>query len=237
LAVEKRIPVLAFVHEKPGGTEKNDSKDAAKWTCLLKFRDRVMDGRLNALYKDKADLAVKVMQSLTDAFNSKPRTGWVRGDKLVSDSSAREILELRNEIARLKQSSEISEFASGSDTVTLTILASLQSGDKAYECTAEWDWIFDQISGSLFDGDNESGLARRLGEALARTKKIEGGMRGIAATLDHSEFRRVVHQFMVLGLVERRPDRNDIWTLTEKGEHKFLARRAQKKDREKPSAA
>lgn len=79
-AVEKGIPVLAFLHDDPDNLPK-DKRDDDKKELLEKFREKVKNGRLCKIWHSPADLISSVIISLGEAVSSNPQLGWTRGNK------------------------------------------------------------------------------------------------------------------------------------------------------------
>jgi len=99
-AIGKRIPVLAFLHERPGmiPLELTDPNNAVK---LDEFRKKIESSKRLVKYWNNAyDLGVKVQTALFLAFESKPRVGWVRDDP-SRDSS--QLIEQLNQAKRLNE--------------------------------------------------------------------------------------------------------------------------------------
>ena len=238
-ALEKGKPAIGFVHAKPETIPlgKCDPENAAH---LRDFQSLVQSKHCKK-WESAADLGAKVLSAISFAIKTKPGIGWVRGDKLVSDSSAREILELRKELEHLKSRSENSDFASGSDKVNLKIRIGRpgESTEKEMEFGVTWDFIFDEIGDALFNGQNNAEtLARHLSGGIAHANLKALGIAGLheltSIAMETQEMMKVIHQFRALRWIEKPDPKMNLWKLSEKGEEKFFALRAQKK--EKPGA-
>lgn len=86
-AVQKGIPVIAFLHENIDSIPLGKSeKDSAKRNQLLLFREKVSKGRLVQFWNNADDLSGKVAISLSQAINQYPAIGWVRGNTVLLNS-------------------------------------------------------------------------------------------------------------------------------------------------------
>jgi len=109
-ALEKEIPVLAFVHNNIDGLSViNVDTDEEKKKKLASFLSLVGQ-KLNKKWRDKAELGGVVSRSLTVIMNDKPRVGYIRGD-LITDEHSKLICdhsELERDYQELKAESIIS---------------------------------------------------------------------------------------------------------------------------------
>jgi Domain of unknown function (DUF4062) len=237
IALSKGVPVFVFLHEKPASLPINDSSDVAKWSKLMGFRDKVMGrGKLNAIYKDKSDLGIKVMHSLTDAIKAGSRIGWVRGDKLVSDSAARDILELQKQVEFWKGQAGGNEnalkIASGEDETEIEfdyLEVSKAQPLKHVKAKVTWDSLFEVTGEAFFRGATESNILTAIGMHATYLSKPSEPPPSNAVQINQKVPLRVLIQFNRLGLILRD---NDRWILSPKGEEKFFGLRAEKKDGE-----
>ncbi len=99
-AVDKDIPVIAFIHNDfsklPG--EKTDP-EIKKRRKLVAFKKKVSTGRLIQKWSNVDDLDAAVARSLHNVLEQQPRIGWVRADKIASEDVQKEIERLKKEIA------------------------------------------------------------------------------------------------------------------------------------------
>jgi hypothetical protein len=95
-ALEKCVPVLAFLHGAPdriavGRTD----KDEAKTLKLQAFRDRLARGRIVDYWTDPLELCAKVVIAVGRATTLFPGVGWVRGDQAIDPKVLQEAERLR----------------------------------------------------------------------------------------------------------------------------------------------
>jgi len=103
-AIQKKIPVLAFLHEHPGQipSERTDPENAEK---LDAFRKKIKASKRLIKYWTTADnLGARVQTALLYAFDTKPRKGWVRYDPSQDSSQLSEQL---NQVKRLNEEKQI----------------------------------------------------------------------------------------------------------------------------------
>ncbi len=125
-ALEKSIPVIAFVHAQPDSIPQGKAEgDPEALRKLAEFQKLV---RLR-FYKDwtsLAQLGAVVSRSLTQLIKRSPRPGWVRSDRLASVEANEVILRLGQvidnkdeEIARLSvmQCTTVEGSAQGNDQI------------------------------------------------------------------------------------------------------------------------
>ncbi len=103
-AVEKGLPVLAFLHKHPDKIELGKSEqDPAQRTRLTAFKDRLTTSRIVAFWTDAPDLCTKVLTAVMQATNLSPSVGWIRGDEAIDPKVLLETERLRIENADLKR--------------------------------------------------------------------------------------------------------------------------------------
>ena len=83
-AVEKGIPVLAFLHDDPYNLPAEKREDE-KRELLDKFRAKVSSGRLCKMWHTSSELISSVIISLGEEVADNPQIGWTRGN--VEDST------------------------------------------------------------------------------------------------------------------------------------------------------
>lgn len=82
-AVLKNIPVLAFLKgniETIPANHTDQDKDFKE--KLIRFRERVKQGRLIKYWNTKEELGTAISKSLREAFVKTPRIGWIKADSL-----------------------------------------------------------------------------------------------------------------------------------------------------------
>lgn len=78
-AIEKGIPVLAFLHDDPYNLPAS-KRDDDKRELLESFRAKVSDGRLCKMWHTSSELIASVIISLGEEVADNPQRGWTRGN-------------------------------------------------------------------------------------------------------------------------------------------------------------
>lgn len=103
-ALEKKIPVIAFIHEDinniPLGKVDVDENIRKK---LEEFKKKVENNRLVKYWADSTTLYREVSITLARIINECPRIGWVRGDEETLIVDDEKIICLQREIDKLKE--------------------------------------------------------------------------------------------------------------------------------------
>ena len=91
-AVQKGIPVIAFIHKDftilpINKTDQNDKKRKK----LISFKRKVSNGNVIKYWSNADHLELEVTSSLLHVFEIRPRAGWVRADLNVSIESQQEV--------------------------------------------------------------------------------------------------------------------------------------------------
>lgn len=103
-AKSKNIPILAFIRDREVATkpEERDS-DIKLQDKLDKFLAKVTKNAMCDFWSTESDLGQKVAIALPKFFHKKPRTGWVKADKAVSQAVSEELVFLGRENRALKE--------------------------------------------------------------------------------------------------------------------------------------
>lgn len=222
-AVEIGVPILGFVHGEPDKIEAGKSEPTEKARKkLAAFREKVMS-RVVKQFTSPAELGGHVTISLIRAIKDNPRTGWVRGDKAMSEETEREILRLRAELAEAREKSQslIRESAQAIDRSKLSqgndqLSVPLQVWSKDYysdarvwvNCRVSWNQILTAIGPAMIDEATEAEVEEKLelclyfgemaDEDRAVVEKIGNPALGVAG----EDFETIVVHFRSLGIVE-----------------------------------
>lgn len=105
------IPVLAFIRDRDVGTKPHEREvEASKNESLDKFVEKAKANKMCNFWNSIDDLATKVAIALPKIMMRTPRTGWVRGDKTISNEISEELAELSLENRKLRE--KVREFES-----------------------------------------------------------------------------------------------------------------------------
>jgi len=126
-AVEKGVPVIAFLHGAPGkiAAEKTEGNEESK-KKLEQFR-RLCKQRLCKYWQTPDELGGAVVKSLNQLKKTQPRIGWVRTDQVPDESASKEILRLKSRIEELEREREELRTSAPIGTETL------QQGDDKFD--------------------------------------------------------------------------------------------------------
>lgn len=102
-ALERKIPILAFVMDETVSLPKNRRDDDLKE--VQSFRETVLrNSKMAQFWKNKDELIKNVSISLTKQIMQKPGVGWVRGDKLGNEEAlSKELTSLSKENRQLRE--------------------------------------------------------------------------------------------------------------------------------------
>ncbi len=253
-AIETKTPVIGFLHKDPERIEagKTDQNDEAR-AKLAEFRTKV-ESRPVKYFTSAAELGGNVALSLVALTRKEPGIGWVRGDKAMTVETEREMLELKQRLAKAEAEREsaqsalvedTSELAQGSDEVSIPVVVTGQkrseTGWQKYRLDAEarttWDELFGDIGPAMIDEAIEHDVRQRAAThafVMLNDDDRESckgfSNREINIYNDHWDMIRV--QFRALGLIDngqkRRPinDTNKYLALTNKGDRHLTFLRA-----------
>ncbi|SHP56481.1 DUF4062 domain-containing protein [Mycobacteroides abscessus] len=263
-AVEQGIPILGFVHGDPDKIEqgKTDQSDEAR-RKLADFRAKV-EQRMVKHFKNAAELRGHVMSSLARAFRTNPRTGWVRADLAMTVDTQREIIDLREQLARAKADRDVAQHALVEDT------AGLEHGDDFFvipvritgrtvednkwkswyldaSAVTTWDDLFSDIGPIMIDEAAEKDVrerAMRHAFSLVDEKDIEKTKywKDRDASIYNDGWDMIVVQLRALGLIDKGQKKRAMTNttkylvLTEKGDRHLMFLRARKRGGDATSA-
>lgn len=191
-AVERGIPVLGFLHGKPGSipVDKVDLDEGAR-AALEQFRDKVSH-RMVKFWTTPQELSGAVAKSLIQARKNSPAEGWVRARDAMTPEVQTEMAELRARVAELTTELEGAtrhdynpppDLAQGADVYLLGIdlhyYLDSQINEEgrahwnerstyAYRVVKiTWDELLAELGPTLIDEASERALRARLNQVAA----------------------------------------------------------------------
>src|SRR5205807_2404673 len=213
-AIERKIPVLAFLHAKPekievGKTDRNENLTKK----LIAFRDRLSTGRIVDFWTDPHELCTKVVIAIAQAINLAPGVGWVRGDQAIDAKVVQDMERLRIENDRLKErlgeldSSEITfppHLAGPDSQFELNFYyggqGTYETANERYKYRTTWKEIFldsiDQILKEVAEGYIVGGVAKLHATKVGVELRKVGGI-----VADVKDVRAIRFQLEALGLI------------------------------------
>jgi len=100
-ALEKKIPILAFVLDENVSLSKDRRDD--NLDEINNFRSLVLkNSKMAQFWKSSDELTKSVSISLMKQIMQKPGIGWVRGDKVISEELSKELTKLSKENRELR---------------------------------------------------------------------------------------------------------------------------------------
>jgi hypothetical protein len=249
-AIEKRLKVLAFIHERPEEIPAGKSeKDPEMLSRLDAFRGRVSQGRLVKYWNSAEQLPGLVSLSLNKTIKTYPAIGWVRADQVSSAEILAELNELRKQNHDLEQALAAAE--SGRSDLIFSDLATLDetitfSGEGriwrirtrefeqfSWTCTPKWCELFALVAPYLMNHPHENTVKKVLKDEIFTYLKSEGE----ATELNDQDFQTAKIQLLALGLVDVKWNgSSQHWSLTRKGYDLMIQLRTIKSSKESASS-
>lgn len=233
-AVEAGKPCLAFVHADPGtlAANKTEKTDAGK-EKLAVFRAMVQE-RLCKSWRTPADLGSVVSRSLIRLMKSTPAIGWVRGDAVPDEGTAKEIVRLRRRVEELEDVLAKSAMQAPSGTEDLaqgadSFRVSFEAGSYAYadnktkgSVGTTWNELFARLAPLMIDEASEEQLRAVIGELIKESGR--GAPTDKYVRPMQESFGAIIVQLRALGLIVRSErkrslkDTSTYWALTSYGD-------------------
>lgn len=253
-AKEKRIPILAFVHDDVDLLDASKKEtDETKAANLRAFKSKLKgDGITVRPYADPQELPTQVLLSLSAAKESHPRPGWVRGDKALSHDTIKQMAELSRDNEDLRRQlrsydetamESADQLCQGSDSFVVRYFYQIRTGTLNNQIEVTWDELFRLLSPTLFDARPETymkaDLEKNVVSLLDKTTRAQvETQRGFGREfyVDSADFQTIKMQFLALGYIEkaRRPefarDNDAYWVLTPQGQRKSAELNAQRRE-------
>jgi hypothetical protein len=243
-ALSRGIPAIGFIyHDRNSLPEDKKEKDENKVQKLEEFKSFVRS-QLSKDWSNAYELGAVVSRSLTQLIRNKPRTGWVRADKVRSGEMLEEIYNLRKErqelqtqISRMESIAEVnidSKNIAFKENTLISGTHKMEVGQpsRAWSVKTSWKDIFKLMSPYLLQWYDEDSLQNQIALVLL---KATGYGDPYEAKLDEDVLQSIKVQFLTLGLIQVTP-LNTIgckaglcWSLTPKGKHIMLTIRSVKK--------
>jgi len=244
-AMKIGVPTISFLPKFPdkiiaGKTDK-DPKKAAKLEDFKKLTTE----KMVKYWTSPDDLGSVVSRSLVKLIKDKPRTGWVKADKISTSEASIEILELKQRIQELEEEQKkqfnddnVSELAQGDDLFKVEYAFKENGRGKwiTNKIEVKWSALFSKTCTLLLDEAKEEDYKSRVDSYinyLIRLKKSDHDEVKVIA----DSFMSILIQFKALGLIEKSirkrllKDGSTYWKLTNKGDHEITKLRAIKKEK------
>ncbi|NGO52344.1 DUF4062 domain-containing protein [Allomesorhizobium camelthorni] len=227
------LKILSFVHENPSSIPVAKSElDASLREKFEAFRTKVKADRLVKFWSSEKELPGLVAFSLMKTIKAYPAIGWVRADKVTSESSLIEINSLQKENSALKK--QIESANSSLYNKSLNLAGFDETFDLKYSYTIKrqyatdtisenakmtWQQIFGAIAPELISHPSDGKVESMIGRVAYKTNNTGEKV----VKLDNDCFQTVKVQLIALGLVTvdyRQTTQGGMgvfWSLTDKG--------------------
>jgi hypothetical protein len=238
-AVQRGIPVLAFLHSDPEAIPMGKSETTQKRQKKLEEFRQLCRNRLCCEWNSADELKAKVTVSLVQSMKRHPAIGWVRGDLLPNESAAQTINRLRLENDELKAKlenfrqqgpPEAENFAQGEDAFNIRFYYKMmpspgsqqQDGNNVSNFT--WNGIFLALAPKLLTSASEHEMREQLGSSINQ----KFGQLYWQIRIDEECFEQIKIQLLALGLIMKGVSSatSPAWTLTPFGEQTMLRMKA-----------
>jgi hypothetical protein len=255
-AVSIGKPVMGFLHRDPSkiATGKTDASDEDR-KKLLEFR-KLVETKMCKYWETPAELGSVVSRSLIKLIKTHPASGWVKGDLVLGEDAAKEILKLKGIIEDYEQKmkelreegpQDISDLAQGEDKFEIGFQFagsddngySLKSKDLTGKSSFSWNQIFAHIAPLLINEASEADLIHAINGLIykhetSRLKKLHPGYKfTFYSYIEY--FQTIKIQLRALKLITPSSkkhaihDKQNYWSLTPFGEAQLERLRAIKK--------
>jgi hypothetical protein len=236
-AAERTKPIIAFLHESPdeipsGRCEQNPDSNRK----LLVFRD-LCKQRMCKTWSSATDLGGKVSRSLIHLIKTNPAIGWVRGNAVPDEGTARTINKLREENEVLRTQVEgirkeppkgAESLAQGKETVAISY-SHKQTIDHRQtvarqSTTMTWDEVFSVIAPSMISEAADYNVRQVLRDGIIKREKLNVASEYDVA-IESGDYHKIMVQLRALGLIRPSEERRSVkdrgttfWSLTEYGD-------------------
>lgn len=238
-AIEKGIPVLAFLHADIQLLPVNKfDGDASMREKLDAFRSKVQQNRLVKYWTNGDDLNGKVAVSLMQTIKTYPAIGWIRANMQTNLETLQELNTLRKELETLRREKHISEIDKsllGEDITKKLIDLDTDFTVEGYiryydyqdrqHVRENWStqvsirYIWDNLGISMVDGTLTDGSVKsKIGIIVYDKANPDNEISGQYIYIDTTIFQKIKLYLRLSGLVKiENGDKQQIWSLTDEG--------------------
>lgn len=248
-AVELGLKVVALVHGSPEDIPFGKSEqDPVLRDKLLRFKDKVMTGRLVKFWKRADELPGLVALSLMNTMRLYPAIGWVRANNVAKEEILLEINELRKQNATLRerltkaeaqQKPAIEGMATLDSTMTIhgtyrIVERGYAPRDYKFEYIITWRELFALISPYLIKNPNDATVKSTI--SLTLKEMATGNTKGSSISINDQEFQTITIQLAAYGLIQTKYSQTTsggmalFWSLTENGKRLMMESRVIKQE-------
>jgi len=244
-ALEKNKPIISFLHKDPDILPKNRTEKTSEGQMKLELFRKLVQQKMCKFWDSAKDLGSVVSRSLIMLQKKHPGVGWVKGNVVSNTDAQIEILNLKQEIDRLKATS-LSKFptppsgsevyAQGEDKVNIGYnFYSKDALKKEYSWVhnteVKWNSIFFEILPLMIDEASDNKIKETLNtflyhERKDKYKKDKDVKEHLITNFEifDKDYLTIIIQARALGLIVKvnkmriSSDSNLHWTLTSYGD-------------------
>lgn len=238
-AIEKGIPVLAFLHADiqslPASKFDGDTSLKEK---LDVFRTKVQSNRLVKYWTNGDDLNGKVAVSLMQTIKTYPAIGWIRANMQTNLETLQELNTLRKELETLRSDKHLAEIDKnllGEDItqrlIDLDTDFTVEGHYRFYDyevhqqIRGNWSsqvcirYIWENLGISMVDGTLTDGSVKsKIGKIVYDKANPDNEIAGQYIHIDNKIFQKIKLYFRLSGLIRiENGDKQQIWSLTDEG--------------------
>jgi hypothetical protein len=187
-ALETNKPIIGFLHKDPAKIPVKDSEPTDTGKEKLKAFRELVSSKVCKFWDSPAELGSVVSRSMVNLQRKHPGVGWIRGDVTTDKEASLQIIQLNNQIEKLK--TELSQIATkapagteklaqGEDefSVRFRFNALKQDGWRkhSYEGHHSYSWneLFYQISPLLIHEATDRTIRTQINEFLEEDRYDE----------------------------------------------------------------
>lgn len=228
-ALQKRKPVVAFLHRSPEDIPQRKIELAAnKRKRLEAFRRKLQEHGVVAYWSTPEDLNAEVAVSLVSLRNTHPAVGWVRGEVVATPEVLADRDELRLTVDKLREELQqlradpVDSLASGTDQFTIGYTLRYWTHDQNVDgllypenahtfsdaVRISWNDIFLALCPALAEGATECELEEELGAFVRKAVAVTSdrlpsdfAVASRTAEIDGGTIRQVRSQLLLLRVV------------------------------------
>lgn len=246
-AVEKRKPVIAFLHKDPSSLPnvRCEQGDEGKQK-LAAFRD-LAQKKVCKYWESPKDLGGLVSRSLINLIGQHDAVGWIRANAVAS-SSAAEVLklksmvsELEKELASVRAEPPIGaeDLAQGEDRFLVRYSCQRSRNNnterRAEQLELTWNQIFWALGPAMLHSADLSKLSTSLDAYIDSILVPPNSDRQKISSINVNQIdvQTILIQLRALGLVCTTPKNENNWKLSPYGERTLITLRALKRPKPK----
>jgi hypothetical protein len=256
-AIKTKKAVIPLLHQNPDNLPRDKTEtDEITWEKLKKFREKVEDNHTCVYWSSADELKAKVIVGLTSATKRHPAVGWVRADKVPTESTLAEVLALKKKLSELESELEQSrttpppgteDLMQGEDTFKMKVsFKAMPPGggwgdDRRYTASISpsWNELFAGIAPVMINEATESALRSAFESYLTFISRSEfeehpelKEHRLASFSFEKTEIDTCMIQMRALGLIKESDKKRSVrdtasyWALTPYGDQLMVQLRA-----------